>query len=52
MRFIFVDPFRFAFGREFVLKNGFAIFFRAGLQIAVPNFAKPAAFFDTRHAAN
>src|ERR1700732_3219273 len=44
MRLLFVDPFGFAFSREFVLNNGFAIFFRAGLQIAVPNFAKPAAF--------
>src|SRR6266536_4102912 len=43
-RLLFVNPFRFALGRQFVLENRIAISVCAGLQIAVPNFTKPAAF--------
>ena len=45
VRFTFVDPFRFAFGCQFVLQNRLAIFARSSLQIAVPNFTESAAFF-------
>ena len=43
-RFLFVNPFRFALCRQFVLQDRIAISACAGLQIAVPNFTKPAAF--------
>ena len=44
VRLSLVYPFRFTFGGKFVLKSRIAIIFRARLQIAVPNFAEPAAF--------
>src|SRR5262249_58156999 len=44
-RFAFVDPFRFAFGGQLVFQNRFAIAVRSCLQIVIPNFAKPSAFF-------
>ncbi|KAG0505220.1 MAG: hypothetical protein Udaeo_14530 [Candidatus Udaeobacter sp.] len=43
--FAFVDPFRFAFGRQLAFQNRFVIAVRSRLQILVPNFAEPAAFF-------
>ena len=44
VRFIFVDPFRFALGRKFVFQNRIAVVAFARLQILVPDFAEPAAF--------
>src|SRR6476469_8459260 len=44
-RFAFVYPFGFAFGRQLVFQNRFVIAVRSRLQILVPNFAEPAAFF-------
>ena len=43
-RFVFVDPFEFAIGREFVLQHRIAGVFRAGLLRAIPDFAESAAF--------
>src|SRR5437016_1236796 len=44
-RLVFLNPFELTIGREFIFQNRFAIFFRARLQIAIPNFTKSAAFF-------
>src|SRR3954467_14957326 len=44
-RFALIDPFGFAFSRQLVFQNRFAIAVRSRLHILVPNFAEPAAFF-------
>ena len=44
-RFAFLDPFRFALRCEFVFENRFAVAVGGCLQILVPDFAEPAAFF-------
>ena len=43
-RFVFIDPFEFAIGRQLIFQNGITGVFRAGLFFAVPNLAEPAAF--------
>ena len=44
-RLLFVNPLGFALGCQFVFKNGITGVFRAGLLVAVPDFAETTAFF-------
>src|SRR6266581_2778807 len=43
-RFLFLDPFRLALGREFIFQNRIAIVALSRLQILVPDFSKATAF--------
>src|SRR5262249_17149564 len=44
-RFAFVVPFGFAFGGQLAFQNRFAVAVSSRLQILIPNFAEPSAFF-------
>src|SRR5437667_8903509 len=44
-RFACLDPFRFTFCRELVFQKRFTVTACSRLELAVPDFAEPSAFF-------